>query len=100
MLMSSAIERSIRSSGRSVQIPGAPVVALEPPGNDRGLVDGGGLPLRTAVDRVLLEPVRKRAVLAPDPRQPAEDVVAGLRVSQPRQRVADPDGLAGPAVGA
>ena len=86
--------------GDEVEVAGAPVVPLQAPGDDRRLVDGRGLPLGPAVDRVLLEPVGEGAVLAPDRREPLEDAPADLGVAEPRQRVADPDRLARPAVGA
>ena len=51
--------------GDEVEVARSPVVALEPPGNQRGLVDRRRLPFGNAVDRVFLKPVQERPVPQP-----------------------------------
>ena len=86
--------------GDERKVSGPVVVPLQAPRDDGGLVHRRGLPLRSAINRVFLEPEGEGTVPAPHRRQPAIDAAAHLRMPQPRQRVADPDRLAGPAVGA
>ena len=85
--------------GDQVEVAGAAIMALEAPGNQRGLVDGRRLPFGNAVHRVLLEPVEERAVALAHLVEPLIDAAADRGVAQPLHGAADPDRVAGPAIG-
>src|SRR5271166_4477239 len=87
-------------AGDELEVPGASVVAFQAQGDQSRLIDGGRLPLRHAVDRVLLEPVEKRTMRSPHLVEPDEDSLADLGVSQALQSAAYPESISGPAIGA
>src|SRR5271157_3662772 len=85
-------------AGGETQIASLPVIALEAPGNHGRLVHGRRLPFGNAINRVLLEPVKKRMVRGPHLVQPQENPPADLGVAQPLHRTADPERIARPAI--
>ena len=89
-----------QTEATKVEVAGPSVVPLQAPGDHRRLVDGRGLPLRAAVDRVLLEPVEEGPVAWRTRLSQLVDRPADLGVAEPVERAADPDRLARPAVGA
>src|SRR5208337_5083897 len=85
-------------AGDEIEIASVPVVALKAPRNHGRLVHGRRLPFGNAIDRVLLEPVKKRMVSGPHLVQPKEDPPADLGVAQPLHCISDPERIARPAI--